>query len=302
MHRRRLRRNLLERTFDGVNVLAMLLFAALCLFPFINVLALSLNTGSDSMRGGVYLWPRAWTLQNYTRLFADARIGRALFISVARTVLGTGLTVVLNSSFAYALSKRRLPGRKLVNWLVFIPMYFGGGLIPFFLLCRMLGLINNFLVYVVPYLYAPFYILMLRVYYLGMEPALEDSARIDGAGFIQVFFRIFFPLSAPALATVAILEGVGQWNSWYDGFVMVTDSRLWPLQTLLLRLIQGSDTMDYFRAKNLATTGSLYKKVAYTTESLKMAMLMISTLPIVFIYPFLQKYFIKGMMIGSIKG
>lgn len=297
------KQSLAEKIFDCSNIIFMILFAALCLFPFINVMALSFNTGTDAMRGGIYFWPRDWTIQNYTKLLSDDRISRALIISVSRTVLTTTLVVLLNSCFAYALAKKDLPGRRILNWMVFIPMYFGGGLIPYFLICRMLGLINNFLVYVVPCLYSSFYILMLRVYYMSMESSLEDSARIDGAGYFDVFFRIYFPLSVPSLATVAILEGVGQWNSWYDGFIMVNDSRLWPLQTLLLHIIQGSQAMmEFFKDRNLAIVGSLAKRVSYTPESLKMAMVMVAILPIIFIYPFLQKYFIKGIMIGSIKG
>lgn len=290
-----------EKLFNILNIVFMVVYSFLCLAPLINILALSLNNGTDSMKGGIYLFPRIWTLENYKMIFQDNRIVGSALISIYRTTAGTVLAVLLNSCFAFALAKRDLPGRRFINWFIFIPMYFGGGLIPYYLICKNLGLINNFLVFVIPSIYSSFYILMLRVYYRGMSSSLEESAKIDGAGYFTIFFRIYFPLSAPALATVALLAGVGLWNDWYDGLVMVSDSRMWPLQTLLLHIVQGNDTMALFRKRNMAGIGSMAKKIAFTTESLKMAMLIITTLPIVLIYPFLQKYFIKGLMIGSIK-
>lgn len=291
-----------EKVFSVFNTIGMVLFCAVCLYPFVYVLALSFNDGADAMRGGIYLWPRKFTLENYSTLFGDPRLKSSLFISVYRTVCGVILAVVLNAMYAFTISKKNLPGRKFLSWYVMIPMYFGGGIIPYYLVCQKLGLINNLLVYVIPWIYVPFYILMLRVNFVGMSEALEESAKIDGAGYCTIFFKIYFPLSMPSLATIALLCGLMHWNDWYDGTVMVSSSRMWPLQTLLLNILQGADIMSFFKSKNLAQAGSMARRSKITPESLKMCMLVITTLPIVLIYPFLQKYIVKGMMVGSIKG
>ena len=293
-----------EHVFDAINYTFMVLFCFACIYPFIMVLALSLNEGRDAMMGGIYLFPRIFTLENYRTMLGDRRLIGSLLISVYRTVAGASLAVLLNSMFAYAISKHTLPGRGFFGYFILVPMYFSGGLIPYYLVCQSLGLINNILVYVVPWIFMPFYILMLRVHFLNIPDSLEESAKLDGAGYFTIFFRIVFPLSTPALATIALLSGVMHWNDWFDGTVMVSTDRLWPLQTLLLKIVQGSDIMAYFKTRNLGTTGAMgpSRSVPVTPESLKMTMLMISVIPIVAIYPFLQKYIIKGLLIGSIKG
>lgn len=291
-----------EKVFNVVNMTGFFLFSLLCIYPFIYTLALSFNEGMDSMKGGIYLFPRAFTLTNYRIILTDARILSSLMISVSRTVLGTVSAVVVNSMFAFALAKRTLPGRKFLNWYVMIPMFFGGGLIPYFIICKSLGLVNTFWVFVIPWIMSPFYILMIRVYFLGMSDSLEESAKIDGANYWVIFFKIYFPLALPCLATIALLAGLTHWNDWYDGTVMVYKSSLWPMQTLLLNITTGSDITAFFKNRNLQNAGSLVKKISITPQSIKSAMLIITILPIVMIYPYLQKYFIKGMMIGSIKG
>ena len=292
-----------EQAFDILNYSFMVLFSIACVYPFIMVLALSLNDGQDSMMGGIYLFPRIFTLDNYERMLGDRRLAGSLLISVYRTICGAALAVLLNAMFAYAISKRTLPGRRFFNFFVLIPMYFGGGIIPYYMVCKTLGLVNNVLVYVIPWIFLPFYILMLRVHFLALPDSLEESAKLDGAGFFTIFFRIVFPLSTPALATVALLSGIMHWNDWFDGTVMVSTDRLWPLQTLLLKIVQGADIMAYFKERNLGSNVVIAaRKVTATPESLKMAMLMITVVPIIAIYPFLQKYIIKGILIGSIKG
>jgi putative aldouronate transport system permease protein len=291
-----------EKVFNIINIGFMLGFSILCIYPFIYVTALSFNDGSDAMRGGIYFFPRAFTFENYTSVFQDKRILGSTVISIYRTLAGALLAVLFNSCFAFALSKKDLPGRKIFSWLMLIPMYFSAGIIPYFLVCKQLGLVNNILVYVIPAIAAPFYIMMLRVTYLEMPISLEESAKLDGAGYFTIFFRICFPLSAPALATIALLSGIGHWNDWFDGTIMMSNSRFWPLQTLLLHILQGADIMSFFKGKNLANVGAVARKSKITPESIKMAMLVVTVAPIVMVYPFLQKYFVKGMMIGSIKG
>lgn len=289
-----------EKSFNILIVAGFVFFSFICIYPFIYVTALSFNDGVDAMKGGIYFWPRMWTLKNFTTIFQDDRMLSSLMISIYRTVVGSCLTVVFNSCFAFALAKRDLPGRKFINWFILVPMYFGGGVIPFYLVCKMLHLTNNILVYVIPGVITPFFILLLRVYYLAMPASIEESAIIDGAGYFTVFFRLYFPLSVPALATVALLTGIDNWNDWFTGSIMVYNSKLWPLQTLLLNIVQGSDILQFLKGQALTT--AIAKKHVITSESIKMAVLVFTVAPIVMVYPFLQKYFVKGMLVGSIKG
>jgi len=186
--------------------------------------------------------------------------------------------------------------------MVIIPMYFGGGIIPYFLVCKALRLTNNVLVYVIPWLVTPFHIMLLRISIKELPESLEESAYIDGAGYGRIFFKIVLPLCLPAIATVILLGGIAHWNDWLDGTIMMSNSRLWPMQTLLLHILQGADMMSFFKERNLSTAGGMVRKIRITPESLKMAMLVITVLPIFMIYPFAQRYFIRGIMIGSIKG
>jgi putative aldouronate transport system permease protein len=280
----------------------MLLFCALCIYPLILVTALSFNDGMDAMKGGIYLWPRKLSLENYRTILQENRILTSALISIYRTVVGAGLAVFLNACFAYALTKRDLPGRRFFLWFILVPMYFSGGIIPYFLVCKSLGLVNSLLVYVLPWIFVPFYILLVRVGLMDVPASLEESAKLDGAGYSTIFFRIYFPLSAPILATVALLAGLMHWNDWFDGTVMVLSSRLWPLQTLLLHIIQGADIMSFFKQRNIAMAGSYMKRSRITVESLKMAMLVLTVAPVVALYPLLQRYFMKGIMLGSLKG
>lgn len=287
-----------EKIFNVINVFCMILLCAFCIYPLLYILALSFNDGLDAMKGGIYIFPRKFTFENYLKIFEDNRFLTSLSISIFRTVVATVLTVILNSLFAYTLAKQDLPYRKLISWFIFIPMYFSGGIIPYFLVCRDLGLYNNIFVYIIPWLTMPMYIMMMRAYYVQMPAALEESALIDGAGYFRMFFQIAFPLSLPSVATIALLAGVMHWNDWLDGTIMVSTSKLWPLQTLLLNVIQGAEASTFFATK-VGSMGN--KNVSVTVEALKMAMLVVTIVPIAMIYPFLQKYFLKGLMVGAVK-
>jgi putative aldouronate transport system permease protein len=286
--------------FNLLIISGFILFSIICIYPFIYVTALAFNDGIDAMKGGIYFLPRKFTLQNFITIFNDERLLGSTMVSIYRTVLGAAFSVILNSCFAFALSKKDIPGRKFLSWYILIPMYFSGGLIPYFLVCKQLNLVNNILVYLLPWLIMPFYILLLKVYYTGMPESMEESAMIDGAGYFTIFFKLYFPLSAPALATIALLSGIIHWNDWLDGTIMVSNSRIWPLQTLLLNIVQGSDMIKLL-FKN-ANNGMVNNRVKITYESVKMAILVFTVAPIAIVYPFLQKYFVKGIMLGSIKG
>lgn len=285
-----------EKLFDIFNYTFMILLGICCLYPFLYILALSFNDGRDAMKGGIYFFPRMFTLDNYATVLKDSRLLTSLGISVFRTVFGIILGVLLNTLFAYAISKNDLPGRKLFNWMIVIPMYFGAGIIPYYLVCQNLGLINNIWVYVIPWIISPFHIMLIRIAVKDIPVSLEESAQLDGAGYPMILTRIVFPLIIPSLATIGLLTGIFHWNDWLDGTIMTTKSSMWPMQTLLLNILQGADMSNFM--KNGAAMG---RKIAITPESIKMAILVITVLPIVIIYPFTQKYFIRGMMLGSVK-
>lgn len=291
-----------ENIFNIFNVTLMAVFAFVCLYPIIYITALSFNDGGDAMRGGIYFLPRTFTLENYYTIFRDDRLLRSTLISIFRTVTTICLITIFNSCFAFSLSKKKLPGRKIFNWFILIPMYFSGGIIPYFLVCRQLGLINNILVYVLPFLVNSFYIMMQRSFYAAMPESLDESAKIDGAGYFSIFFRIYFPLSLPILATVALLTGVDQWNDWFTGSILAMDPKFWPLQTLLLNIIQNADMAGMMKARSLASMAGKGVTTMVTVESVKMAVLVFTVAPIALIYPFFQKYFIKGILLGSVKG
>lgn len=284
-----------EKAFDIFNLIVLSLFAFICLYPFIYILALSFNDGVDAMKGGIYLFPRKFSLDNYQTIFKDKRLINSLSVTVFRTVAGTVLGVICNTLYAYTISKPDLPYRKVLNWLIVIPMYFSSSLIPYYIICQHLNLINNIWVYIIPWAITPFHIMLLRIAIKDLPPSLEESAELDGASYPIIFTQIVLPLIVPAIATVALLSGLFHWNDWFDGTVMTNKSTLWPLQTLLLNIIQGADMSSFMK------TGHTLRKVSITTESVKMAMLVFTVLPIFMIYPFAQKYFIRGMMVGSVK-
>lgn len=280
-----------------LNYTCMTVFALLCVYPFIYVLALSLNNGIDAQRGGIYLFPRVFTLDNYKQVFVNNDITRAYGITIYRVVAGIISTIACNATFAFALSKKDLIGKKLWNWMIIIPMFFSAGIIPNYIILKMLHLTNNLLTFIVPYMYTPFYIIIFRTFFRELPPSLEESAKLDGAGEFMIFLRVIFPLSAPVIAAITLFTGVFHWNDWFTATAYIHDRKLWTLPTLLLNIMQSSDMSKFINVMFMRRT-----KVAITPESLKMAMLIITTLPILLIYPFLQKYFVKGIMVGSLKG
>lgn len=284
--------------FPILNGLFMLAFAFLCLYPFYYVLIVSFNDPLDAQRGGIYLWIRSFSIENYKAIFKTAELLHAYQITLFRVFVGSFLHLLLTAMFAFAITKRHFVFRKFLNWWILIPMYFSGGIIPTYVILDMLGLVNNLLVYVLPHLLVTFHILIMRTYLNELPPALEESAVIDGAGDLAVFWKIVIPLSAPVLATIALFIGVFHWNDWFTGFTYMTSEKLWSAQNVLLKIIQTNE------ASNIAYISRMNSsfKPTVTAESVKMAMLVITTVPVIVAYPFLQKYFVKGMMLGSVKG
>ncbi len=290
-----------KRKFDAfaaINGILMLIFTLVCIYPFYYVLIVSLNDPLDAQRGGLYLWVRSFSFENYKAIFKTSELLNAYQITLFRVIVGSALHLILTAMFAFALTKKHFVFRKFLTWWMLIPMYFSGGIIPTYVVMDMLGLVNNVIVYVLPHLLATFHILILRTFLNELPAALEESAVIDGASDFSLFWRIVMPLSTPVLATVALFIGVFHWNDWFSGFTYMTSEDLWTAQNVLLKIIQTNE------ASNIASISKMDSgfKATVTAESVKMAMLVITTVPVIVIYPFLQKYFVKGMMLGSVKG
>lgn len=289
-----------SRFFNTLNVVLLGLFSLSIILPLLNILALSFNGGKDAAMGGVYFWPRAFTWNNYIEVFSDNRILTGYGITVARTVLGTFLSVILTGMAAFALKKKDLPGRTVMLFLIFFTMLFSGGIIPNYMLIKAVGLKNTFAVFIVPGLYSAWNIIMMRTFFEGLGESLEESAHIDGAGWFRIFFQIILPLSKPVIAVIALFNGVAHWNDWFTGAFYVQDADLKPVSTILQEMLT-----QQMKLKNLITNSNMSAVTAQkqvTGDSLKMATVVVTMVPIMAVYPFIQKYFAKGVMIGAIKG
>jgi len=291
---------------QSINYIILIGIGFITLYPFWYCLVLSFNDGMDALKGGIYFWPRSFTIQNYVRAFTNPLIFSAFTISVSRTFLSVVLACTFTSLMAYGLTKRDLPGRSIIIFYFYFTTLFSGGLIPTYILYRQIGFLNNFWVYVVPGIYSFFNAIILRTFFYTIPESLKESARLDGCSELGTFVRIMLPLSVPVMATIALFVGVANWNDWFTGAYFVTRRRdLYPAATLLHDLLSQANFVNSLSSTggemmiNEALMSSSARSV--TPESLKMAFLIILTFPIICIYPFLQKYFVKGIMIGSIK-
>ncbi|WP_245585994.1 carbohydrate ABC transporter permease [Paenibacillus pinihumi] len=290
--------------FDIANTIFLALVGFSMIYPFIYILAYSLNDGKDSMMGAIYFLPRQFTLENYAQVFENAKIWQAYKITIFRTLIGTFLHVLLCTLMAYALSKKTLPGRTFFTFYIFLPTIFSAGFIPFFITLQKLNLINNFWVYVIPMLFNFMHIVIIRTFLQGIPEELEESAKIDGYNDFQIFTRIILPLSGPVLATISLFIGVAHWNDWFAGAYYVSNKDLIPVQTLLQQMLTEAEALSSSMQRAAQQGGQTINvsSAGATPESLRMALLVITVFPILCIYPFLQRYFVKGVMIGSVKG
>lgn len=298
-----MKRTLGEKIFDVVNVIILLCLGMTFLYPFWNTFVLSFNDSLDTMRGGVHFWPRVFTLDNYKVVLNDVTIYRAYIITILKTILGTASGVILTGMFAYGLSKKKLMFRNLYLTICTITMFFSGGMIPTYLLYRSLGLLNNFMVYIIPGLWQVGTMLIMKSFFVGLPDALEEAAEIDGCNHIQIFFKIIVPLSMPVIATVALTNGVAHWNGWFDAYIYINDESLYPLQMVLQKIINQSNMITAMKSGEMfqSQTDISASSGVVTSEGIKMATMMVTIGPIILAYPFLQKYFVKGMTIGSVK-
>lgn len=262
------------------------------ILPFMQVITISMSPASVVNETGFHLFPTSLDFSGYKKISTDENFWNSYLITIARTVIGTLCCVVVTMLTAYPLARTNLPYRRPLMMFVVFTMYFSGGMIPKYLLIKELGLRNNFLVYILPCLVTGFALIITRNFFMSLPPALEESAKIDGASNLRVLFSIFLPLSMPVVATIALWYSVMHWNSWMDNMLYVTDQNLYVLQYVLQTIISSGQTADME-----AVVGMVVH-----TETTKMAALVLSLIPIVCTYPFLQKYFVKGMLVGSVKG
>lgn len=284
--------------FDIVVYLLIGIITIITLYPFLNVLAISFNDSVDTVRGGVTIYPRKFTLENYKQIFSYSSLLTGFKISVYRTLAGTVAGLVSGSMVAYTLARTDFQGRKFVSTFLAITMYVSGGLIPGFILIKNLELINTFAVYILPGLVSAFNIFVIRSFIDGLPFALQESAKIDGANDFTIYLRIILPLCKPALATVALFLAVGQWNSWFDTYLFNgSNDALTTLQYELMKVLQSTTT----NANNMRGGNMTELMAQVSPDSVKMAITIVATVPILVVYPFLQKYFVKGMTLGAVK-
>ncbi len=289
------------KTFLAVNAIVLICISALMIYPYLNQLAIALNDGNDSALGGITIFPRKFTLINFQTILSDPSVGKATLVSVLRTVLNVVIHLFVTFSAAYALTRRNLRGRSVINKVFMLTMYINAGTIPTYILYRYLGLINNFWVYVLPYSFSFYNMIIMRSFIQELPIALEESALLDGANELVIMLRIIVPLSKPVLATIALWVAVGQWNDYSSTLMYVTDKNLFSLQYLMLRIIKQGEALKQIGLDQAMGADTIAATAQTTSESIKAAMLIVSTVPILCIYPFLQKYFVKGVTLGAVK-
>ncbi|MFC5406158.1 carbohydrate ABC transporter permease [Cohnella soli] len=268
-------------------------------FPFWQIFILSINDGSDSMRGGFMLWPREFSLDSYVTVFSNSEILTSLRTTIIRTLVGVPLSVICISMLAYVLSKRTLVGNRALNLFFIFTMYFSGGLIPTYMVIKSLHLIDNFLVLIFPGLINIFWMILMRTYMEQLPKEMEESAEIDGANDVRIFVQVILPVCIPVLATIVLFSAIFHWNAWYDSYIYTYKADLKTLQAVLVKILNQYQTGDMLsQAQQLANEN---KRIPVTSESIRMTVTMVATLPIILVYPFLQKYFLKGMLLGAVK-
>lgn len=282
---------------DKLITVLMIIICFVSLYPVWYTVIISLNDSSDALRGGIYFFPRKFSLESYKTVFQDTTIINAFMVTVMRTVLGTVTSVFFTAMVGYAFSKKHIMGNKFYTIFGTITMFFGGGLIPYFITLKNLGLYNNFLVYIIPSLFNFYNMIIFMSFFRELPAGLEESAKLDGANDLMVFIRIVIPLSAPVIATIALFNGVAHWNDYFTGVMYINDAELQPIQTYLYRVIASASA-----SKTVVAMPAGMSAQQVSSQSVRLATMVVTTFPIMCVYPFLQKYFVKGMLIGSIKG
>ena len=287
-----------KKRFDAIDIFAIIflgIFALLIIIPFINVVLISFTTQKDYLTSAFVVIPKDPTLSSYERLFQDQKLWTGYRSTLFLVGIGMPLNIFLTFSMAYGLSRKAFPGRKLIFFIVLFAMLFQGGIVPMYLVMRTLRLTNSLWSVILAYGINSFYVIIVKTYIESLPESLIESAKLDGAGEWTILFRIIIPLSKPILATVILFYSVDRWNEWYNAMVFIRDARLYPLQLILRNIVINSEIAGNINTSSAGVLGTQF------VMGIKMAAVMMTMLPIMCVYPFLQRHFIKGIMIGAIK-
>ena len=282
---------------DYIIGIVMVLICFLALYPVWYTIIISFNDSNDALRGGIYWLPRKFSLESYKTVFQDKTIIRAFGVTILRTVIGTVSSVFFTAMVGYAFSKKHIMGNKVYTIIGTITMFFGGGLIPYFITLKNLGLYDSFWVYIIPSLFSFYNMIIFMSFFRELPAGLEESAKLDGANDMLIFIKIIIPLSMPVIATIALFNGVYHWNDYFAGVMYINKAALQPIQTYLYRVVASASA-----SKAVVSMPAGVSAQQVSSQSVRLATMVVTTFPIMCVYHFLQKYFVKGMLIGSIKG
>ncbi len=294
-----------DKAFHAVIYVLLTLLGFITLYPFWNSAVISFNSGFDTSLGGITFWPREFTIDNYKVVFSDGRLLDSFMISILRTVAGTALSVMLTMMLGYGLSRKGVLFHKYYMLFFIFTMFFQGGLIPSFLINRSLGLMDSILVLIVPFLINVWNMIIFRTFFKELPEGLEESAKLDGCNQFGILFRIMVPVSGPVIATLSLFTAIFHWNDWFTATIYINNQHLMPVQSLLQQILNSnlaSELLLEATGGNASAMDAFERAQTISTKSLSMAIMVVTALPIILIYPFLQKYFVKGVMVGSLKG
>ncbi len=294
----RRKRTASEWALDAFKAFFLSFIVVVTIYPFWNIFVVSLNDATDAVRGGIYFFPRVFSTYSYREILGRTTFQHSILVTLARTLIGTPLAVMATAMLAYPLSRKDLVARKFWSLLFVFTMYFGGGQVPYYMVLKNLGLLDNFWVFIFPLIMNVYNMILIRAYIESMPDSLFEAVRIDGGSDLVVFFKIVLPLTKPILMTVALFCAITQWNSWFDAYLYTSSQNLKPMQSILVEILNQYQTG--------ATTSQQMAQgktgVTVTPDSIRMAATMVATIPIIMVYPFIQKYFVKGIMLGAVKG
>ncbi|WOC33103.1 MULTISPECIES: carbohydrate ABC transporter permease [Caproicibacterium] len=296
MVQKRKQRSIGRRVFLGINAVIMLFVVTVTLFPFLYMFATSFSSTEAIVKGEVTFWPVDFTVNSYAAILQQQQFWSGYKNTILYTVFGTVIGVLLTAICAYPLSKKKLPGKKGILMFMVFTMYFGGGLVPYYLLITGLHMINTMWAIILPGAISTYNMLVMRTFFMGIPDSLEEAAQIDGLGYLGIFTKIILPLSKPVIATIALFNAVGYWNDWFNPMIYLNNTSKYPVTLFLRNVVMGA-TLSVKSGQQITSSSSMQTM----PQTLQAATIMLVTIPILCVYPFVQKYFVKGVMIGSIK-
>lgn len=287
-----------EWVFDICKVIFLGIVTIVTVYPFWNIFVVSINDPADAVKGGLYFLPRVLSFSSYKEILSRDTFLHSILITIARTVVGTPLALLCTSMVAYSLSRKDLVGRRFWNLLFVFTMYFGGGQVPYYMVLKNIKLLDTFWVFIFPLIMSVYNMILIRSYIESMPDELFEAVKIDGGNDLIIYWKMVIPLAKPILMTVALFVAINQWNSWFDAYLYTTSQVLKPMQSILVEILNQYNT----GATTSAQMSNAKSGNTITPDSLRMAATMVATIPIICVYPFIQKYFVKGIMLGAVKG